>query len=72
MVFAKSKCQFCIRTKTLLSKLQKTIDFTVDYVDLDLLPRQQGRQDDDGRIIQNYLFEITGQRTVPNIFIGKC
>ena len=66
MVFAKSKCPFCIRTKTLLSTLQKTIAFGVHYVDLDLLP--QG----DGHTIQNYLLQITGQRTVPNIFIGKC
>ena len=36
----------------------------LDIVDLDLLPA------DDGPKIQAELAELTGQRTVPNIFIG--
>jgi glutaredoxin len=44
---------------TVLSSLSATIS-------------QESRLDerDDGADIQNYLFEKTGQRTVPNIFVG--
>ena len=38
--------------------------WVLDVVDLDLLPNG------DGPIIQAELLQLTGQRTVPNIFIG--
>jgi glutaredoxin 3 len=49
----------------LLTELQETIDYEVEFIDLDLLPGG------DGFLIQNHLKELTGQRTVPNIFIGQ-
>lgn len=54
-------------TKGLLFKLQDELleeDFDVEFVDMDTLPHP------DGALIQGYLQEKTGQRTVPNIFIA--
>lgn len=61
-VFAatKSYCPHCKATKQLLDQLK--IEYS--YEDLDLLP--------EGAEMQEYLQEVSGQRTVPNIFIkGK-
>lgn len=38
--------------------------WSLDIVDLDTLPG------DDGSMIQAELLQMTGQRTVPNIFMG--
>lgn len=65
MVFAKSYCPHCKRTKGLLMELEEHIDVGVDFIDLDQLPG------DDGPMIQKQLLETTGQRTVPSIFIGQ-
>ena len=65
MVFAKSYCPFCKKTKGLLMQLEEYIEVGVEFIDLDDLPG------DDGPMIQQQLLEITGQRTVPNIFIGQ-
>jgi glutaredoxin 3 len=71
MVFAKSYCPYCRHTKELLQELVeqrekdgKTIP-TVEILNLDEL------DDVDGPYIQMYLLQTTGQRTVPNIFIGS-
>jgi len=58
-VFSKSYCPYCKATKQLLSefKVQPYI------IELD--------QVDDGQDIQNALKEITGQTSVPNIYIGQ-
>ncbi|KAI9794570.1 MAG: hypothetical protein M1816_004457 [Peltula sp. TS41687] len=58
-VFSKSYCPYCKETKKLLSNLG------AKYFALEL------DQIDDGAEIQNALEDITGQRTVPNIFINK-
>lgn len=57
VVFSKSFCPFCKKTKKLMTKLE--IDATVFELD----------KMDDGADIQEALAEMTGQRTVPNVFI---
>ncbi|KAI5853483.1 putative glutaredoxin Grx1 [Tricharina praecox] len=58
-VFSKSHCPYCRASKTTLSELGAKF-----YVlELD--------QIDDGAELQEALAELTGQRTVPNIFIDK-
>lgn len=68
MVFAKSYCPYCRSTKktfkNLLIKLGLDSDLKYKVIELDELPGN------DGRLIQNELYEITGQRTVPNVFIA--
>lgn len=58
MIFSKSRCPFCMATKQLFS------DLGVDYKVIEL------DQDENGWEIQKALGELTGQRTVPNTFIG--
>jgi glutaredoxin 3 len=59
-MFAKSYCPYCNKAKDLL----KSLKVPFENVDLDLV--------DNGAEIQNDLAQLSGQRTVPNIFIkGK-
>lgn len=59
-VASKSYCPHCKATKNLLTELK--IDYV--YEDLDFI--------EEGPEIQAYLKELTGQNTMPNIFIkGK-
>jgi len=58
-VFSKSYCPYCKATKSLLSELgAKYYSIELDQVD-------------DGSAIQAALAELTGQTSVPNIFIKK-
>ena len=58
-MFSKSYCPYCNSTKKLLNETgAKYYAIELDQVD-------------DGNDIQAALQEISGQRTVPNIFIGK-
>ncbi|KAK9695068.1 Glutaredoxin [Basidiobolus ranarum] len=60
MVFSKSFCPYCDEAKGVLSQVYP--DFTA--IELDQLP--------DGGDIQDALQSLSGQRTVPNIYIkGK-
>ncbi|KAJ5894588.1 glutaredoxin Grx1 [Penicillium taxi] len=59
VVFSKSYCPYCKSTKDLLNSL----DAQFAVLELDKL--------DDGTDIQKALEEISGQRTVPNVFIDK-
>ncbi|KAG9468962.1 thioredoxin reductase 3 [Eleutherodactylus coqui] len=59
MVFSKSYCPYCNRVKELFTTLGK------DYFALEL------DQCDDGSSIQEVLHEMTGQKTVPNVFVNK-
>ena len=60
MVFSKTYCPYCTRAKEALSKLN--VKFEVYELD--------ARKDGDD--IQAALLEMTGQRTVPNVFVkGK-
>jgi len=58
-VFSKSYCPYCRASKATLSELGAKF-FTIE---LD--------QVDNGQDLQDALMEISGQRTVPNIFIAK-
>ncbi|KAI0673579.1 glutaredoxin [Trametes maxima] len=60
-IFSKSYCPYCRRAKTLLQS--KYPDVQTKIYELDEI--------EDGSEIQNYLYEKTGQRTVPNIFINQ-
>ncbi|KAJ9641604.1 glutaredoxin [Exophiala oligosperma] len=59
VVFSKSYCPYCRATKSLLNdKHAKYFLMELDQVD-------------DGAALQDALEEITGQRSVPNIFIAQ-
>ncbi|KAK9711004.1 Glutaredoxin [Basidiobolus ranarum] len=57
MVFSKSYCPYCHRAKDALAKVYP--DFTA--IELDKLPN--------GSDIQATLMDLSGQRTVPNIYV---
>ncbi|KAE8376552.1 glutaredoxin [Aspergillus bertholletiae] len=59
VVFSKSYCPYCTASKKLLK------DLKANYIAVEL------DNESDGSAIQNALEEITGQRTVPNIFIKQ-
>ncbi len=59
VVFSKSYCPYCNNSKRILDELN------AKYTAVEL------NQVDDGDDIQKALLKITGQRTVPNIFIGQ-
>ncbi|ORX88474.1 glutaredoxin [Basidiobolus meristosporus CBS 931.73] len=57
MVFSKSYCPYCVRTKDLFDDLNTT------YKAVELNDHDKGVE------IQEELKSLTGQRTVPNVFI---
>ena len=57
-VYSKSYCPFCMEVKSLM----KQLDVPAKIVELDELA--------DGDDIQDALVEISGMRTVPQVFIG--
>ncbi|KAL3624263.1 hypothetical protein CASFOL_033079 [Castilleja foliolosa] len=58
VVFSKTYCPYCVSVKDLLTKLGATFK----AIELNT--------ESDGSEIQDALKEWTGQRTVPNVFIG--
>ncbi|KAI4350668.1 hypothetical protein L6164_005100 [Bauhinia variegata] len=58
VIYSKTHCPFCVDVKQLLTKLGATYK----AIELDT--------EADGSDIQSALAEWTGQRTVPNVFIG--
>jgi glutaredoxin 3 len=60
VVFSKSYCPYCTQTKQLLSQLGAS---DVNVIELN--------QVSDGAAMQDALQQLTGQRTVPNTFIGQ-
>lgn len=59
VVFSKSYCPYCNNTKRVLDGLNaKHFDYELN-------------NEEDGADLQDALLKLTGQRTVPNIFIGK-
>ncbi|KLO07698.1 glutaredoxin-1 [Schizopora paradoxa] len=60
-VFSKSYCPYCMKAKKLLQNNYSDVQTTVLELDTE----------NDGAQIQDYLQEKSGQRTVPNIFIGQ-
>lgn len=66
-IFSKSQCPFCKATKFAFEEMTRTLSpmkITFEVIELDTL------DSNDGRLIQDELFEITGQKTVPNVFVG--
>ncbi|TPX45103.1 hypothetical protein SeMB42_g03267 [Synchytrium endobioticum] len=59
-VFSKSYCPYCTKAKSLLDSM----NIKYNAVELDLIGEQ-------GQQIQDYLYQKTQQRTVPNIFIRE-
>lgn len=57
-IASKSYCPYCTKTKNTVSAITKE----AYIIELDQMP--------DGQEIQDALLEITGQRTVPNVFIA--
>jgi glutaredoxin 3 len=65
IVFSKSYCPYCARTKALFEKITEEEPFSnvlVKVLELD--------QTVHGSLIQQALLERTNQRTVPNVFVG--
>ncbi|KAH7923781.1 glutaredoxin [Leucogyrophana mollusca] len=60
-VFSKTWCPYCAKAKKTIA--QTFPNLKTEIVELDKL--------DEGDEIQNYLQTLTGQRSVPNIFINK-
>ncbi|KAA1471455.1 glutaredoxin [Dentipellis sp. KUC8613] len=60
-IFSKSYCPYCRRAKALFAESFPDVETVVFELD----------ERDDGSDIQAYLAELTGQRTVPNVFINK-
>ncbi|CAN0061784.1 unnamed protein product, partial [Ascophyllum nodosum] len=58
VVFSKTYCPYCTKAKVALD----AVGAKYELVELD--------RRNDGRAIQSALAEITGQSTVPNVFIG--
>ncbi|CAL0314777.1 unnamed protein product [Lupinus luteus] len=58
VVFSKTYCPYCVQVKKLFTQL----NVTYKAIELD--------SESDGKEIQAALAEWTGQRTVPNVFIG--
>ncbi|XP_076924171.1 glutaredoxin-like [Bidens hawaiensis] len=58
LVFSKSYCPYCVSVKKLLTELNSSFK----PIELDL--------ESDGSEMQSALHEWTGQRSVPNVFIG--
>ncbi|CAK9161783.1 unnamed protein product [Ilex paraguariensis] len=58
VVFSKSYCSYCVSVKKLLTELGASFK----AIELDT--------ESDGSEIQSALAQLTGQRTVPNVFIG--
>eukprot|EP00555_Chaetoceros_dichaeta_P002705 CAMPEP_0198250764 /NCGR_PEP_ID=MMETSP1447-20131203/1820_1 /TAXON_ID=420782 /ORGANISM="Chaetoceros dichaeta, Strain CCMP1751" /LENGTH=142 /DNA_ID=CAMNT_0043935637 /DNA_START=8 /DNA_END=436 /DNA_ORIENTATION=- len=67
-IFSKSYCPFCKATKAtfmeLTQELEPAIKFNIEVIELDM------QESNDGKLIQDELYEITGQRTVPNVFVS--
>jgi len=66
-VFAKSYCPYCVHTEKLIREIEGSHyknDLSIRFVFLDKM------LEDDGPLIQMELLTKTGQKTVPNIFIG--
>ena len=59
VIFSKSYCPFCAKVKALFAQLGAQ---HVCAIELD--------KEEDGPDIQAALLEVTGQRTVPSVFVG--
>ncbi|XP_048462623.1 thioredoxin reductase 3-like [Rhincodon typus] len=60
LVFSKTFCPYCKKVKELF----RSLDVDVHVVELDLL--------EEGSRMQDVLLEMTGQKTVPSVFVNKA
>ena len=60
VVFSKSYCPFCTKTKDLFTEMG--VDFVVHEMD---------EMGDDGPDLQAALMKMTGQKSVPNVFVKQ-
>ncbi|VEU42995.1 unnamed protein product [Pseudo-nitzschia multistriata] len=60
VVFSKSYCPFCVATKNLFKSL--------DVVEIEVL--ELDRMGKEGEELQVALFQETGQKSVPNVFVN--
>mmetsp|Transcript_105 Transcript_105/g.223 ORF Transcript_105/g.223 Transcript_105/m.223 type:complete len:116 (-) Transcript_105:75-422(-) len=60
VIYSKSYCPFCMQAKALFNHLPN-VQVKVHEMDLE----------DDGALMQRTLYQMTGQRTVPNIFVNN-
>jgi glutaredoxin 3 len=67
VIFSKSYCPFCRKTK---EKFEQILKSRGDADQLSLVVIELDLVGDEGRRIQESLLEITGQRTVPNVFVA--
>lgn len=58
-IFSKSYCPSCAKAKKVLN----SVNVKFEVIELD--------QVDDGSDLQNAVEKLTGQRTVPNVFVGE-
>ncbi|KAF9476938.1 glutaredoxin [Pholiota conissans] len=61
VIFSKTWCPYCKKVKTLFA--EKFPDVQPAIYELD-------EREEDGSAIQDYLYQKTGQRTVPSVFVG--
>ncbi|KAA0152606.1 hypothetical protein FNF29_03833 [Cafeteria roenbergensis] len=61
VVFSKVYCPFCVKAKRVLDAFKSS---GLDYKVIELDQRRDGSQ------IQSALAAVTGQRTVPNVFVN--
>jgi glutaredoxin 3 len=79
-IFSKSYCPYCKSVKQLFASEFPDVKPTIyEYVSLitgegffAYLASCRLDKRDDGADIQEYLYQKTGQRTVPNVFISEC
>ena len=60
VVFSKSYCPYCAKTKELFTELG--VEFKVHELD---------KMGDDGPALQMALLQMTGQKSVPNVFVKQ-
>lgn len=59
VIYSKTFCPYCTKTKQLFAAMKEVSDVVIYELD----------QRKDGNEIQSELQKITGQRTVPNVFV---
>ena len=68
MVFAKTYCPYCKAAKNTFKSLLAELGFDDEDLSYKVIELDE-QPSDDGELIQQELYEVTGQRTVPNVFI---
>ncbi len=64
VIFSKSYCPYCLKAKKIISEYKNKIN-KLKIIELDKLDNYKMNK------IQDYLYKITGSRTVPKIYVNK-